>query len=354
MLLRLLTFLCAAALEFVEAKDRGARSHEEVFPNMVSRFLSFSATFAIVHRPLLLSAAVVFLGRMLLKTGPKRPKALITAAENPTPVRRADTVTDPADTSSDADADADAEGDEGGDDGRNGIDDDYNCEAQCATNGRPPADADASAFYDRLKNFGIGVTRLKNGKEDAFELRVNDGCELVWPRRSPFSAAVAAAPNALPLSTLVAAFFCDGSDTRFILQFQRKVLFLQAASANDAKTIVDGFVALRAVFRGDMIKFMRGLRRSPSVTSIATTTSSSSSSRHRHHRSASSSSAPLARSLSFSPGAHRNDDDADAASTAPSPRHIFRQLSLSLRGSFRTRTHEYVVAERCPISRTIL
>ena len=140
MLLRLLTFLCAAALEIVEAKDRGARSHEEVSPNMVSRFLSFSATFAIVQKPLLLSAAVVFLGRMLLKTGPKRPKALITAAENPTTVRRADTVTDPADTSTcaDADADADAEGDEGGDDGRNGIDDDYNSEAQCATNGRPP------------------------------------------------------------------------------------------------------------------------------------------------------------------------------------------------------------------------
>ncbi len=326
MALHLLVYLCAAVL--AEAKERVITHDVEVTSTttMFSRFLSFSATAVIVQKPLLLSAVAVLLGRVLLKTGPKT----FIAAPKPVPHAIPDTDADDAAAATNGDDKPRANVEEergGGGEAETGDEEFQNTHEDDDSTNITTTAADASAFYDRLRapDGGILVTRLKGGKEDEFELRVNDNCELVWPRRSPLAAAVAM-PNAVPLSTLVAAFYCDASETqqtRFILQFQQKVLHLQAPSATEAKAIVDGFQALRGEFRCDMFAFVRGLRRNTST----------------------STSRSFPRSFSFSSSVHSVSDDA--SSTATPPRHMFRNLSSSFRGAFRARTHELMVAERC-------
>ena len=130
------------------------------------------------------------------------------------------------------------------------------------------------SFYDRLRNDGIEVTRIKKGKTQAMLLRMNENCELYYPRKT-----LKTSMNLHHISTLVAAFRCDEKSGHFIVQFPQKILHLDAFSPTAADDMIHSLLDIRDHFKSVLLPFVHTLRRNNSnnVTS--------SSSPHHHHSS---------------------------------------------------------------------
>ena len=133
-----------------------------------------------------------------------------------------------------------------------------------------PSSSSQNSFYKRLRNDGIEVTRIKKGKEQAMLLRMNENCELFYPRKT-----LKTSMNLHHISTLIAAFRCDEKSGHFILQFPQKILHLDAFSSTAADDMIHSLLDIRDHFKSVLLPFVHTLRRNHS--------SNSSSSYHLSH-----------------------------------------------------------------------
>ena len=130
-----------------------------------------------------------------------------------------------------------------------------------------------NSFYHRLRNDGIEVTRIKKGKEHTMILRMNENCELFYPRKT-----LKTSMNLHHISTLLAAFRCDEKSGHFIVQFPQKILHLDAYSSTAADDMIHSLLDIRDHFKSVLLPFVHTLRRNNSINST-----SSSSPHHLSH-----------------------------------------------------------------------